>query len=236
MFCQNCGTEVPNGGICPKCGSPVGANNRPTARPNAPQQTPNGYVPYNQPAPAPAPAPAPKKKKKWWIAIIVIVAVFFVFWLIGTLGGDGSTDTTTDPASTTAPVNNTQAAEVNSDNNIGNYRVDLKDSRVTSDPSGNDILIVTYTFTNNSEESQAFGYAVTDTAYQDGVELGFVLTSYGIDGLSFDEKLKEIKPGVSLDVQCAYELNDDTTDVEIELKPFVSFSDEADVTYTITLS
>lgn len=234
MFCQNCGTEVPNGGICPKCGSPVGTNNQPAARPNAPRQTPNGYAPYNQPAPAPA--PAPKKKKKWWIAVIVIVAVFFVFWLIGMLGGDGSTDTTTDPASTTAPVNNTQAAEVNSDNNIGNYRVDLKDSRVTSDPSGNDILIVTYTFTNNSDSAQAWSYAVSDTAFQNGVELGFVLTSYGIDGLSFEEKLKEIKPGVSLDVQCAYELNDDTTDVQIELKPFVSFSDEADVTYTITLS
>ena len=232
MFCQNCGTEVPNGGICPKCGNPVGANNRPIAQPNATQQTPNGYIPYSQPTPA----PAPKKKKKWWIAIIVIVAVFFVFWLIGTFSGDGSTDTPTNPASTAAPANNTQAAEVNSDNNIGNYKVDLKDSRVTSDPSGNNILIVTYTFTNNSEEAQAFSYAVTDTAFQNGVELGMVLTSYGIDGLSFDEKLKEIKPGVSLDVQCAYELNDDTTDVQIELQPFVSFSDEADVTFTITLS
>lgn len=225
MFCQNCGTELHGENSCPKCGRPVVVNNQPTANPQTPPQMVPG-APFNQPA------PAPKKKKKWWIAIIVVVAVFAVFWIIGILGGDGSTDTTADHSSS-----NTQSANVDSNgNNIGQYKVDLKEARTATDSADNSILIVTYTFTNNSDTAQAFVYAIDDTAYQNGVELGPVWTSYGIDGLDFDAKSKEIKPGVSLDVQCAYELNDETTDVEIELQRFASLSDEAELTYTITLN
>ena len=225
MFCQNCGTELHGENSCPKCGHPVVVNNQPTANPQTPpQMVPS--APFNQPA------PAPKKKKKWWIAIIVVVAVFAVFWIIGILGGDGSTDTTADNSSS-----NTQSANVDSNgNNIGQYKVDLKEARTATDSADKSILIVTYTFTNNSDTAQAFVYAIDDTAYQNGVELGPVWTSYGIDGLDFDAKSKEIKPGVSLDVQCAYELNDETTDVEIELQRFASLSDEAELTYTITLN
>lgn len=148
------------------------------------------------------------------------------------MGGDGSTDTTADNSSS-----NTQSANVDSNgNNIGQYKVDLKEARTATDSADKSILIVTYTFTNNSDTAQAFVYAIDDTAYQNGVELGPVWTSYGIDGLDFDAKSKEIKPGVSLDVQCAYELNDETTDVEIELQRFASLSDEAELTYTITLN
>lgn len=225
MFCQNCGTELHGENSCPKCGHPVVVNNQPTANPQTPPQMMPG-APFNQPA------PAPKKKKKWWIAIIVVVAVFAVFWIIGILGGDGSTDTTADNSSS-----NTQSANVDSNgNNIGQYKVDLKEARTATDSADKSILIVTYTFTNNSDTAQAFVYAIDDTAYQNGVELGPVWTSYGIDGLDFDAKSKEIKPGVSLDVQCAYELNDETTDVEIELQRFASLSDEAELTYTITLN
>mgnify|MGYP001625312891 CR=1 FL=1 len=225
MFCQNCGTELHGENSCPKCGHPIVVNNQPTANPQTPpQMVPS--APFNQPA------PAPKKKKKWWIAIIVVVAVFAVFWIIGILGGDGSTDTTADNSSS-----NTQSANVDSNgNNIGQYKVDLKEARTATDSADKSILIVTYTFTNNSDTAQAFVYAIDDTAYQNGVELGPVWTSYGIDGLDFDAKSKEIKPGVSLDVQCAYELNDETTDVEIELQRFASLSDEAELTYTITLN
>lgn len=225
MFCQNCGTELHGENSCPKCGHPIVVNNQPTANPQTPpQMVPS--APFNQPA------PAPKKKKKWWIAIIVVVAVFAVFWIIGIWGGDGSTDTTADNSSS-----NTQSANVDSNgNNIGQYKVDLKEARTATDSADKSILIVTYTFTNNSDTAQAFVYAIDDTAYQNGVELGPVWTSYGIDGLDFDAKSKEIKPGVSLDVQCAYELNDETTDVEIELQRFASLSDEAELTYTITLN
>ncbi len=121
-------------------------------------------------------------------------------------------------------------------NAVGDYTIDLKDSRIAKDTEGKKILIVTYTFTNNSKESKAFDFAVVDKAFQNGIEFGDVWTSYGIDGLSFDNKQKEIKPGVSLDVQCAYELNDDTTAVEIEFKPFISFSDEIELKFTIDIN
>ena len=41
-----------------------------------------------------------------------------------------------------------------------------------------------------------------------------------------DNQSKEIKKGVSLDVEVAYELNDTITDVEVEVSEFVSFNDD----------
>ena len=38
--------------------------------------------------------------------------------------------------------------------------------------------------------------------------------------------MKEIKKGATLDVEVAYELNDATTDVEIEVKELFSFSEK----------
>ena len=54
------------------------------------------------------------------------------------------------------------------------------------------------------------------------------------DEYNFDNKSKEIKPGITLDVQCAYELNDLTTDVEVEITEWISFDDKK-LTYMIQL-
>ena len=120
------------------------------------------------------------------------------------------------------------------DGKIGKYNVTIKDYRITEDSSGGNILIITYTFTNNSDESMAFMYAIEDKCFQNGVELGDVFTSWGIDDYSFDNQSKEIKPGISLDVQVAYELNDTTTDVEVELDKYFSWTDSK-IVYTLPL-
>ena len=176
-----------------------------------------------------------KQKKKKRLIILGIVAALIV--VIGIAAG-GSDDSPSNPA----PVQSSSAdgtsaanavAENKSENNVGKYKVTLKSSRITKDYDGNSILIVTYNFQNNDSEPKCFAYSVEDKAYQNGVELGDVWTSYGIDNYSFDEASKEIKPGVSLDLQCAYELNDNSTDVEIELSQWLS--DKVQQKYTIKL-
>jgi hypothetical protein len=66
--------------------------------------------------------------------------------------------------------------------------------------------------------------------------LGDVYTSWGIeDEYDFEAKSREIKPGVSLDVQVAYKLNDLTTNVEVELSEFISFNKNK-LTYIIKIA
>ena len=171
-----------------------------------------------------------KKKKKRWIIFGVIIAVILVIGIAS--AGSGSNESGNGGSSGGTGAATVQSAE-KSDNNVGKFKVELKNSRITTNPSGEKILIVTYGFTNNDSEARSFDYAIEDKAYQNGIELGAVYVSYGIDDFSFDEEHKEIKPGKSLDVQCAYKLNDTKTDIEIELSKWLS--DNVEQTYTITI-
>lgn len=174
-----------------------------------------------------------KKKKKRLIIFGVILALIVVIGVAGAGSDNGGSKPA--EAGTNAAGQTTKAAvaDKNSENNVGKFKVELKSSRITSDYEGKKILIVTYSFKNNDSEPKSFSYSIEDKAYQNGVELGDVWTSYGIDNLSFDEASKEIKPGVSLDLQCAYELNDSSTDVTIELAQWLS--DNVQETYTIKI-
>lgn len=217
MYCSKCGKENPEDSqFCQGCAAALKADVQASA-PVPPVQQ-NVYVQPEKPK---------KKKKKWWIALIVVFIIFIFFWALGS-GGSSSDESTKEP-------NNVVAENDSNKSNVGDYNVEIKESGIATDYEGNKILIVTYTFTNNSKEAKSFNLSVTDTAFQDGVELGTVWSSYGIDGLSFDNKSKEIKPGKTLDVQCAYELNDETTNVEIEFTLFSIWTDKVYETFVIKL-
>ena len=86
-------------------------------------------------------------------------------------------------------------------------------------------VIIKYGFTNNADNPTSFMVAFDDGVYQNGVGLNqsfFVDDSANYNG---DDQNKEIKKGASLDVEVAYELNDTTTDIEVEVKEFISFND-----------
>lgn len=173
--------------------------------------------------------PPKKKKHGCLISVLVVIGIFMILMFAG--GGDEG-----ESANDTSDTNSAVVAEKNSPEagKIGDYTVTIKESKIVENGEKN-ILIVTYSFTNNSEDSQAFTYAVEDTLFQNGVELGDVYTSWGIeDEYNFDNKSKEIKPGITLDVQCAYELNDLTTDVEVEITEWISLNDDK-LTYVIQL-
>ncbi|MBR0143444.1 MAG: DUF5067 domain-containing protein [Clostridia bacterium] len=107
---------------------------------------------------------------------------------------------------------------------LGNYKVEIKSSRLAEDFEGKPVIIVTYGFTNNGENAISFMIALDDEAYQNGVGLN---KSYFVDDAakySSDNQTKEIRTGVTLDVEVAYELNDAESDVEIEVKEFISLN------------
>ena len=112
-------------------------------------------------------------------------------------------------------------------NVLGDYRVEIKDYRLAKDADGKDLVIVKYGFTNNSEESAAFVYALTYEAFQNGIGLTEVMEE-SIESADYSDadQLREIKGGTSLDVEVAYELSDTTTPVDVEVTELISFSDK----------
>lgn len=213
MYCQKCGKQnADNATHCTSCGEPLTPANNPTPQMNIQQKT-------------------PKKKRHGCLITVLIVAIVFVVVMIA-LSNNNDDNSTSGTTSTNAPIIADNAETKTG--KIGKYNITIKESKVVQNGDKN-ILIVTYVFTNNSDDSKAFMYAVTDKLFQNGVELGTVYSSWGMeDEYNFDNKSKEIKPGVSLDVQCAYELNDTTTDVEVEITEWISLDDKK-LTYVIQL-
>lgn len=82
---------------------------------------------------------------------------------------------------------------------------------------GEPIVIVSYKFTNNSDEPVSFLFMFASRAYQAGVELEDCYLVADSENYSWENQTKNIKGGATIDVEFAYELNDTYTDVEIEL-------------------
>ena len=61
--------------------------------------------------------------------------------------------------------------------------------------------------------------------YQNGVGLNSAFVLDDSANYSSDNQTKEIKKGASIEVEVAYELNDTTSDIEVEVEELFSFDD-----------
>lgn len=130
----------------------------------------------------------------------------------------------------------TVAKEEKTNANLGDYNVEILGCRLATDYAGNDIIIVKYNFTNVKNEDPAnFSFSIEDNVYQDGVGLNECYFADDSANYNSDNALKEIKKGASIEVEVAYELNDSTTDLEVEVKEFFSLFDDTIITKTFSL-
>ena len=156
---------------------------------------------------------------KKWLSLLLALAVLLSFAAFA-LGSSSDEEDSSQGSG--------EAAKATVDNTaLGDYSLEIKSCRLAKDYVGKDVVIVTYTFTNvNDDDATAFYLAFSDNVYQNGVGLN---ESYVLDdsaNYSSDNQMKEIKKGASLDVEVAYELNDTTTDIEVEVEELISFSDK----------
>lgn len=161
-------------------------------------------------------------KKK---VIGIIVGVVVILFGLGMCSGD--TDTTN--ANT---GNDTVAAEEAVQEDAPTYDVKIGKATQTTDYEGKPVLVVEYTWTNNSDSKSSIGGLYELDAYQNGVEL---TESWFVDSTeewNFDAIYNEIKPGATQTVHVAYEL-DDQSEVTIEVYDWL-FEDVA-ATKTATL-
>lgn len=112
---------------------------------------------------------------------------------------------------------------------LENFDCTVKNTEITTDGNGADIIIVTYEFTNNSDTATSFDYALRTIAYQDGAQLE---PAINVDNnLIYDAE--EINPDKTKIVEKAYLLNDTTTTVDIEISEL--FLSESKTITTIEL-
>lgn len=128
------------------------------------------------------------------------------------------------------PVVSTPDGVMDEEGDLGDYHIKIVSASVSEDYEGNSALVVTYEWTNNSDEEQMFSTAFSAKAYQNGVEC---TSAFLVDGVDAEKSLTNIKPGATLEVQEAYELTD-TSNVEVEVTEWISFSDDK-VVKTFTL-
>lgn len=122
---------------------------------------------------------------------------------------------------------NGDASPDNSSNStLGDYEVEIDSCRLATDYEGDAVVIVKFKFTNNGEEPASFYFSVDCNVYQDGIGLNEAYVLSESANYSADNQTKDIKKGASLYVEVAYELNDSTTDIEVEVCEYFSFSNK----------
>lgn len=141
--------------------------------------------------------------------------------------------TATSAASTEAPTEDpteAPAEEVAADDGIisletDDFSVVYSRHEAGTDYEGKPCLYYYYTFTNKSAENQSAAIATSVKAFQNGVECGSGISTE--DRPEIENYMKEVQSGGALEVCEVYKLAD-TSEVTIEAKDFLSFSDEKD--------
>lgn len=144
---------------------------------------------------------------------------------------DQTTATSDDSSSTVENASEKSSNTYEGEGNIDDYHIKIVSASKDTDYQGKDAIVVTYQWTNNSDESQMFSTAFSDKAFQNGIEC---TSAYFVDGIDAQQPLTEIKPGATFEVKRAYELKDDS-DVTIEVTPWISLGDDTMVTKTFSV-
>ncbi len=150
------------------------------------------------------------------VLALLMVALFGVFAL-----GSGESSSSGDQGSGSAE------AGQGGNESLGDYSLVIDSCRLAKSYDNKDVVIVKYKFTNNNNEDGAsFSIAFDDKVYQNGVGLNGAYVLDDSANYSADNQTKNIQKGATLDVEVAYELNDSTTDIVVEVKEFISFNDK----------
>ena len=165
-------------------------------------------------------------KKKLLALVLALVLVF----AMTACGGGNDNQSAADDSSSSAAAENSvaddDAAVTGSDEGaLGDYVVKINDAQIGTDWEGNKVIVISYDFTNNSDDAASAMWALVTKAFQNGIELE---SAYGIEEDWYDEDTvdKQIKPGATITgCQAAFVL-DDNSDVEFEVTELISFSDE----------
>ena len=99
---------------------------------------------------------------------------------------------------------------------LGDYELLYKGACIMEDSDGNDAIVLSLDFTNNSKENASYLWSVDETLMQNGTELevATVYTDYDTFTTVIENQFEEIAPGATLEVQTAFVLNNASDEIE----------------------
>ncbi len=158
--------------------------------------------------------------------------------LVGSTSASLEQTETTTGGETTEKIEATEteatatSTSVNSDNPIDieadGIRLTYSRHELTTDLDGNPVIVVVFTFTNNTDKatSAMFGYIVN--GFQDGVELDqlfYLRPDDPLNDLVLKNAMKEIKNGASIEIAFAF-VTTSQSEVEIEAEKLFGSNDK----------
>ena len=172
--------------------------------------------------------------------VVVAVAGAIIFFTVQSLlpDGDGpgtvpspSAQFSEEPSAPPTPQPSEPLPSAGPSGNLGNYYVEIKSAVLTSDYGGSPAILITYSWTNNSQETTNALSAFIERAFQDGVQLDSATILSTNPQYSSGTALRDVRPGATTDVQRAYLISDSGSPVEFEVFEFLGDS-EAGVSIT----
>ena len=111
---------------------------------------------------------------------------------------------------------------------IGDYVAKYKGCEIVKDDYNKDTVIVTFDYTNNSDEAASFLFSIYYKVKQGDTELesGTIIDDETFESV-FDTEMAQVEPGQTAEVKLAYNLSDLTTDVVIEASDLMEDNSDA---------
>ncbi len=185
--------------------------------------------------------PAPKRPRKipttvLWILGLVGAFVLGVFaaFLYYTLRGDSTLTAQPSPspgASSSAAqdqralsVPGATPADSRSAGTVGEFDVSIQSAVLTRNTDGDPALVITYSWVNNSGVTTSVLASVVEEAYQNDDALS--MTTIGNREIyNPDEKYRDVRPGVALEIQSAFKLSDLQSPVSFRIADRLGYSE-----------
>lgn len=146
---------------------------------------------------------------------------------------ESSTDAASSAASSAAAAGEASASGQASSASQADaeFEVTIDDARVTEDYKGNPAIIVSFTWTNNSDETRSFASTLHPKCFQDGVQLESAIVR-DLDSNGF---MADVRPGYGTSLEMAYSLAGDSS-VEVEVTRMISLDKAVLASRTFDLS
>jgi len=166
--------------------------------------------------------------KKWWFWVVAAVIIIALISAIG--GKDENPENKSDISSANQTSDNNDSEndsmpEEAGNGTLGDYTVSIVDHTLTQDYEGKPAVVITYNWTNNSDDTTSFAVALNSKVFQNDIQCDIAVIMDS-NVYNADNYMKDIRPGASLDVQLAYVLQDNTNPIEVEVSELISFSDD----------
>ncbi|OFQ97556.1 DUF5067 domain-containing protein [Alloscardovia sp. HMSC034E08] len=146
---------------------------------------------------------------------------------------DDATKEVTSSTSTSSKADKSEKSEASADGSVkidnGNYTVKiLSAAKSGADYEGKPTVLVTYEVTNNKDENSNF-MDINAAAFQNGKSLGAAIYTENPEGYDPNSLMATLQPGATNTVTQGYVLNDETSEVTVEIKGTLDVASDAAV-------